>query len=455
MATALKTKTIFTEKNHHEATAPKLKPIDQLKRTVMCCMLWENGFYESGELVAKRISDIIPQCNPQDVLDLALEVKTKGKLRHTPLYLLIELIKTRKGGVDISGAVDKLITRSDELIEILAIYWKDGKNPLPAKLKKGLCNAFYKFNEYNFSRVPKDKDVKLRDVLRLVHPKPKTDEQALLWKKIITGELQTPDTWQVRLSGGADKKQAWTELLNEKKLGALDVLRNIRNMVQVSVDIGLILNAVDSLKTDRILPFQFISAYRYTKQILNDSDHKKLAVFLQNKMFECVKQFQALSGRTLILVDTSGSMDEKLSAKSDLKRIDAAAGIAIIAQNICEVAEIACFNTRGIKVDPEIHGFILSEAFNKILGGGTSLAPSLSMILTDAKARGVTFDRIIVFTDEQSDSDLRHFSELPSKNYLINIACNQNGIAYDTNKWVQISGFSESVIQFIAEYELN
>ena len=49
--------------------------------------------------------------------------------------------------------------------------------------------------------------------------------------RLIEGELKTPDTWEVALSSGADKKQAWERLLREKKLGGLALLRNLRSAV--------------------------------------------------------------------------------------------------------------------------------------------------------------------------------------------------------------------------------
>ena len=51
-----------------------------------------------------------------------------------------------------------------------------------------------------------------------------------MWKRLIAGELAVPDTWEVALSSGANKREAWERLLREQKLGALALLRNLRNM---------------------------------------------------------------------------------------------------------------------------------------------------------------------------------------------------------------------------------
>ncbi len=88
-----------------------------------------------------------------------------------------------------------------------------------------------------------------------------------LWKRLIAGELATPDTWEVALSAGEGTKRAnWERLLAERKLGALALLRNLRNMKDAGVDEQLVLAALDAMKTERVLPFRFLAAARYAPQ---------------------------------------------------------------------------------------------------------------------------------------------------------------------------------------------
>jgi hypothetical protein len=83
--------------------------------------------------------------------------------------------------------------------------------------------------------------------------------------------LNAPDTWEVALSAvaasgtlaqGADKREAWERLLREQKLGALALLRNLRNMSEAAVDESLVLSAIGSMSTARVLPFRFLAAAR-------------------------------------------------------------------------------------------------------------------------------------------------------------------------------------------------
>lgn len=84
-------------------------------------------------------------------------------------------------------------------------------------------------------------------MLFLCHAKPRDEAQAAVWKRLIWGRLTTPDTWEVTLSSGAEKGQAWERLLREQKLGALALLRNLRNMREAGVDESLVLIALGSM----------------------------------------------------------------------------------------------------------------------------------------------------------------------------------------------------------------
>src|SRR5690606_23450596 len=125
------------------------------------------------------------------------------------------------------------------LAEFVALYWRDGKRPLSAQMKKGLARAFCKFDAYQLAKYDRPGPVRLRDVLFLVHAKPAAATQADTWKKLAAKALDSPDTWEVALSAGADKRDTFERLLKEKKLGYLALLRNLRNMDQAGVDEAL------------------------------------------------------------------------------------------------------------------------------------------------------------------------------------------------------------------------
>jgi hypothetical protein len=250
----------FGARTHEGAPARNISPELQLRRSVLACLLWESQFYEDGIEIAGRIAELVPKVAAEKVAALAIEGRERMKLRHAPLLLVREMASHKTHRALVSETLGQIIQRADELAEFVAIYWKDGRVPLSGQVKKGLAAAFPKFDEYQLAKYDRGGPIKLRDVLFLCHAKPRDQVQADVWKKLVSGSLTTPDTWEVALSSGADKREAWERLLREQKLGALALLRNLRNMREAGVDGSLVLSALGSMSTARVLPFRFLAA---------------------------------------------------------------------------------------------------------------------------------------------------------------------------------------------------
>lgn len=405
----------------------------QLRRLTMANMLWEDQFYIDGVSNAQYLANALKQVDPKSAQALALEAREKFKLRHVPLLIMREL--ARVGKLEAS-ALASVIQRPDEIGEFISLYWKDKKQPLSNQVKKGLAQAFSKFNEYQFAKWNKNNAaVKLRDALFLVHAKPVGDAQTELFKKIAEDSMKTPDTWETELSAGADKKATFTRLMQEKKLGAMAFLRNLRNMTQAGVSESLIRAYAESLNVDRILPFRYIAAARIVPQFED---------MLEKMMFRSLAVHEKLPGKTVLLIDVSGSMfGVKVSAKSDLDRFDAAAALAVLAREICEEVEIYSFSDNAVRV-PARRGFALVEAIrDSQRHNGTRTGNAVRSV----NAHGA-YDRVVMFTDEQSHDSV----PAPNgKGYVINVAAYQNGI--NSGAWTTITGFSEAVIDYIQESE--
>lgn len=424
--------------NYENTLVPKISAKEQLQRCVLASLLWEDQFYVDGVSSAELVKSLVPKVNGAYVAKLAEIARSKFKLRHMPLFLVRELARNRVLNAD---TLTNVIQRPDEIAEFLSLYWKDKKQPLSNQVKKGLANAFNKFNEYQFAKWDKNNaSISLRDVMFLTHPTPKDKEQELLFKKLANKELETPDTWETQLSAGADKKETFERLMLENKLGALAFLRNLRNMDQAGVSPQLIRGYAKNLNVERVLPFRYVAAARVVP---------KYEDMLEQMMLKSLESVEKLQGRTLLLVDVSGSMfGTKVSSKSDIDRFDAAAALAMLCREICEEVEIFSFSNASVRVAPR-RGFALREAILNSQGHcGTYLGKSLEEI--NSINRGRKYDRVIVFTDEQVH-DRVAITLAPKNNYIINVAAYKNGI--NSTEWTAVSGFSEAVIDFIRYME--
>lgn len=425
--------TLVMAKTHEGGPAKNINAYDQLRRSVCSCLLWEDGFYESGQSIGKRIEEMADKVSPDKLASLAIEARKVHNLRHVPLLLLTCLAK--RGGPLVSQTIEKVISRADELSELLAIYWRNGKTPISNQMKIGLASAFKKFDEYSLAKYNRDGAVKLRDVLFLSHAKPDNEQQGALWKRLINNELATPETWEVMLSAGKDKKTSFENLLKEGKLGYLALLRNLRNMAESNVDMNLAKNAILARKgADRVLPFRFVAAARACPQ---------MEAVLDQALSENISESPILEGTTVVLVDVSGSMSEKLSSKSDLTRLDAAAALASVIH--AEKLRVWSFSDTLQEVPPRRGMAGVDAVIRSQPHSGTYLGRAIETI-----NQNVPCDRLIVITDEQSAD--RVPSPKAKKAYMINVASNKNGVGYGKG-WNHIDGFSEGVLRYIQAVE--
>ena len=412
---------------------PEISAERQLKRITLAAMLWEKQFYLDGKAHAELVRELVAKVDPDKVQALALLARTKFKLRHMPLLLTRELART--GKLEASG-LTSVIQRADEMAEFMSLYWQEGKTAVSNQVKKGLAACFNKFNEHQLAKWNKNSAaIKLRDVMFLTHPKPQSENQAELFKRIASNMLVTPDTWETKLSAGADKCETFTRLMSDKKLGALAFLRNLRNMRDSGVNTDLIRSYASSVDVSKILPFRYIAAARIVPEFED---------MLESMMFRSLETHDKIPGKTVLVIDVSGSMfGTKISQKSDLDRFDAAAALAMLCREVCEQVEIYSFSGQAVRVAPR-RGFALREAISSSqLHGGTLLGNAMRTI----NANG-SYDRCIVFTDEQS-------SDRPGaphgKGYVVNVASYENGVNHSA--WTEVNGFSEAVIDYIQALE--
>jgi 60 kDa SS-A/Ro ribonucleoprotein len=425
-------------RTHEGGIAVRITPLQELRRTVLACLLFEKGFYESGEEVSDRIKRLVPLCNARDVADLAIEAREKQRLRHVPLFLCRELARAPSKAPEglIASTITRVIQRADEIAELLAMYWSEGRKPIAKQVKKGLAAAFQKFNAYSLAKYNRDDAIKLRDVLFMVHAKPKDEEQAALWKSLVDGTLPIPDTWETNLSRGADKKETFERLISEGKLGYMALLRNLRNMQQSGVDKRVVADALNSgAATSKALPFRFVAAARACPAWEPEID-KAMQLALAG--------LDKLPGETVVLIDTSPSMRVAMSAKSDLTRKDGALALAILLRGICENARVFAFSEKTSEVPPRT-GMALADAIDRaVQSNGTLLGAAVKNV---AKAVP-NADRLIIFTDEESQDTV---GAPHCKAYMVNVASSKNAVGF--GDWTRITGFSESVVQFIQEIE--
>lgn len=334
----------------------------------------------------------------------------------------------------------------------MAIYWKDGRQPISKQVKIGLARAFHNFDEYQFAKYNRPEKIKLKDVMFLVRPNPGQLKKEL-FRKIADDELATPDTWEVALSAGKDKKETWTRLINERKLGALAFMRNLRNMEKAGVEYEVIKKGFETINPRWLLPLNYFAAAKHAPNWERE---------IETLMLKGLAQAPKLPGYTIFIVDVSGSMESVLSSKSDFSRLDAALAMALLASELCE--HVSIYATAGsdyrrehetAKVRPR-RGFALCDEIkalkDELGGGGIFTRQCLEYIREQERT---TPDRIIVFSDSQ-DCDYPHLrtpNPFGKRNYIVDVSAHRHGINYQGLWTAEISGWSEHFLDYIIAYE--
>ncbi len=117
-------------------------------------------------------------------------------------------------------------------------------------------------------------------------------------------------------------------------MGYMALLRNLRNFDEAGVsnqaanEVIARLVREDEVAKSRQLPFRFYSAYLNAPSL-------RWAHALEMALDLCLPNIPTFTGRTLVLIDTSASMENRMSAKSSMSCVQAAAlfGAALAIKN--------------------------------------------------------------------------------------------------------------------------
>jgi len=432
-----------------------LTPMKRLEREVFNCLLWEDSFYASGDSIAKSIADLCDHVSVKEICDLAYRARHEYKLRHAPLWLLLQAVRINSANIKATGrrrgagpqsyyikeGIERTIRRPDEVTEMLALYWKDGRKPIANAMKQGLAGALQKFDAYQLGKWNRKGAVTLKDALHMTHANvDATPEQRVLFQAVRDGTIETPDTWEVELSASKDKKASWTRLLTEKRMGYMARLMNLRNMVNAGVDAKLVESEIlRGAERSWALPFRFVSAVKHAPQYA-DTLSQALVASVNNP------EVPHLVGSTYVVVDVSGSMSGPLSGRSTLTRKEAAGALASLVREVSGTCRVFTF-ANEVKEIPSHRGLGLVAEVMRAPSGGTYLAGALRQIQVNTPSP----DRLIVITDEQSHDGIAPCFATKA-GYVLNVASYSPGIKTDQG-WKRISGFSERSVEWIVANE--
>ncbi|MES5822757.1 TROVE domain-containing protein [Streptomyces sp. RG80] len=407
----------------------------------------QQTFYETGADRDDRFAKLVRELavtDPEWTAGLLGWLRGEGNLRTASIVGAAEYVHARleagaTGGPSNRQVVDSVLRRPDEPGELLAYWTATYGRAVPKPVKRGVADAVRRL--YSGKSLLKydtaSKGYRFGDILNLVHAVPDPDKawQGELFRyaldrrhnpetavppasnrtlvahrelmalpveqrrAVVTSEggaerlAAAGMTWEA-LAGwlqGPMDKAAWEAVI--PSMGAMALVRNLRNFDQagvcdeVAAQVAARISDPAEVARSRQFPFRYLAAYQHAPSL-------RWAYPLEQALGHSLANVPALPGRTLVLVDRSGSMWARLSDRSQLNRADAAAIFGTALALRAERADLVEFGTtsRNLAYDK-------GESVLKILGRFGDLGGTDTTSAVRAHYRGQ--DRVLIVTDEQ------------------------------------------------------
>ena len=418
----------------------------------------EDTFYEGAAERDARFTGLIRAVTAEDpgwVARFVPYLRDALRLRSASTVMAAEYVAA--GGPDGRAVVASALQRADEPAEILAYWVQAYGKAFPQPLKRGVADAVRRL--YTQAAALKYDGLarawRMADVIDLVHPAPTDEMQSRLFRHLLdrrharpfepTGLgtidaaaaldsvpvadrraiLDDPEvlsragmTWE-RLAGwlqGPMDARAWEAMI--PSMGYMALLRNLRNFEEAGVR-AVILDGVaarladpDRVDRSRQLPIRFYSAWAA-------SDSVRFGHALETALARSLERVPPLTGRTLVLVDVSGSMNAAWSTRSTVRwwQIAALFGSALAVR--AEDADVFAYSESAhrVRIGRTASVLRLVPRFMRWFGAGRG---TMTM---DVLARTYAgHDRVVIVTDEQAFASPVDAGRIPVPIYTFNVA---------------------------------
>ncbi len=455
-----------------EASTPETKLVKLAVNNLL-----EDKYYESDEESMQRLVQAVKESAKKDKefpLKVAYFAREDMYIRQVPQLILVVCANIDETKDLVKEYTPKVIQRADEINTVIATQLELYGKPIPKPLKKGVRKAFHNFDRYHFAKYNNlNKEVKFRDVMNLVHPKPQTEDEEEIFEKLIKGDLddyprveplEPPETWEVVISEKGNNAEAWREVL--PKMGLFAKIRNIRNMLDVGISGEEIFDNedMDHVKNSKIYPFRFYQAYSAMKEAGHQSEY--LEDWLSEAIDVTAENIPNTLDNTFVAVDLSGSMDSPLSRNSNMtyKEISSLFG-AILGR---KGAKVTVFGNDFDTVEahhrtPTLE--LMEKIKNKNVGHSTNGWKAIACFYEDELYE--KYDRIVILTDMEiwdstygynSNTVKDHFDKVREESdvnlYMVDLSSYGDLVTPEGYQGVyNIQGWNSKIIDWIESIE--
>jgi hypothetical protein len=454
-------------------------------------MVSEDTFYESAKDRDGRYRDLIAKVTAKDpdwIRRFVPFLRNEMNMRSASIVMAVEYVIA--GGPSGRSVIDSAIVRGDEPAEVIGYYRSRKGRSIPQPIKRGVADAVRRlYTEKSALKYDSDNaGYRPADVIDIVHPEPRGKWQSDLFKYLLDkrhgrDNIELPEglsvlrahaelmalpvaerrarlsdpaaleaagmTWE-GLSGwlqGPMDAEAWSAII--PSMGYMALLRNLRNFEQAGIGREARQRVIDHLTNEEAVAksrqflYRFLSAFENVESL----DFKAA---LETAMDLSTKSIPALKGRSLILIDSSGSMQMGVSAKSKMTYAKTAAvmGAALAKSNDVEIRLFASGLDEPIshtKATPVMTIIERAISRNGRVGHGTDIALAIRKGFNG-------HDRIIVVSDVQTATDVKRPNDT-TPIYTFNIGGYRAAMLPSGNGVYEFGGLSDSVFKMFSLIE--
>jgi hypothetical protein len=436
-------------------------------------MVGEDTFYERARARDNRFVDLVHRVtasNPSFIagvdpeggkVGLAQYLRETMLMRSAAVVLAAEYVAA--GGAGGRSVVARVLQRADEPAEMLG-YWlaTHGRN-VPMPVKRGVADAARRlYTERSSLRYDGlSRQMRMADVIELTHPAPRHERQSALFRYLLDrrhhGDARAnPEhlpilaaaedldglapgdrraalsargpailadagfSWE-RLSGwlpvGMDA-EAWEAAIGT--MGVMALVRNLRNFDEAGISDAAIETVIakitdgEEVRRARLFPYQVWAAYKNAP-----SDNWKRA--LGRTLDLTTANIPELDG-TLVVIDTSGSMQAPVAGRSTMSRVEVAAVMALATAQRARDVEVVIYGQKSALMRG-LDGASVLVGVDKVarsvgsVGHATFGHTAIARWFDPSQHR-----RVVIFTDDQQhDSGAVRLDHVPLI-YTFNLA---------------------------------
>jgi len=415
-------------------------------------MVGEDTFYErAGDRDARFVELVreVTASNPAFIAGADVDAGKVGfvqYLRETMLMRSASLVMAAEyvaaGGAGGRSTVARALQRADEPAEMLGYWLTTHGRKIPMSIKRGVADAARRlYTERAALRYDgRSRQIRMADVLELAHPSPRTPTQSALFKYLLDRRhhddaVADPDvlpmlaaasaldavpvderrallrergpvalaeagiSWE-RLSGwlpGGMDAEAWEAVI--PSMGVLALVRNLRNFDEAGIDENAVdtviakITDADAVAKARLFPYQVWSAYKFAP-----SDNWKRA--LGRTLDLTVTNIPELDG-TLVVIDTSGSMQAPVSNRSRLQRVEVAAVMAMATAKRARDVDVVIYGRENERVRGLRGASVLSGVDRVVRSVGSMGHATYGHTAVARWYSARRHRRVVIFTDDQ------------------------------------------------------